>query len=234
MSTINTIITPSKVYMMTDAATYDARTGILKSIAPKAFRIGNINAAFSSRGTDVLNILLEKYFDALPAKSYDDLRRNYINKAADEIDAIVNAYMGGRGYEVVIAGWSDERDAGEVLAWQTTGKWDHLPVGKIGVYFDGILTCGTEPEKFEGIEKAEDFCPVKHGIPAIEHARRMSDDLSLGELPEPVIGHGIGGYIQLTTVTRRGVTREKIHEWPDVVGERIDPFAFDVIEEVAA
>lgn len=56
---------------------------------------------------------------------------------------------------------------------------------------------------FEAMRKHEDINPVKPGLPPVR---------------------GIGGHIDLTIVRPEGVTVERIHEWPDVIGEKINPF----------
>lgn len=40
---------------------------------------------------------------------------------------------------------------------------------------------------------------------------------------EPI--YGIGGFVDHTVISREGVTVSKIHEWPDEIGKKIDPFS---------
>lgn len=44
--------------------------------------------------------------------------------------------------------------------------------------------------------------------------------------------YGIGGHIDLAVVNCAGTKVETVHVWPDVVGEKIDPFS-NIVAEAA-
>jgi hypothetical protein len=61
----------------------------------------------------------------------------------------------------------------------------------------------------------------EYGVEFFELARRHKL-VNLGHPDKPMV-YGLGGHIDLTTVRPEGCTVERIHEWPDVVGEKIVP-----------
>ncbi|OAH36870.1 hypothetical protein AX289_29195 [Methylorubrum populi] len=41
--------------------------------------------------------------------------------------------------------------------------------------------------------------------------------------------HSVGGFIQETGIGHDGISSSIIHRWPDVIGERINPFAAEPV-----
>jgi hypothetical protein len=41
--------------------------------------------------------------------------------------------------------------------------------------------------------------------------------------------YGVGGWIDLAIVTHEGVSLQRVHEWPDKVGEVIDPARGEIL-----
>jgi hypothetical protein len=71
----------------------------------------------------------------------------------------------------------------------------------------GLRSCGVE--LFERMRRVSDINPARPDLPAI---------------------HGIGGHVDLTTITASGVFVERLRTWSDVVGEKIDPFRGELAE----
>lgn len=224
MSTMNAIVAPGQVSVLTDAAIYDWRTGILTSIESKAFVPEGINAVVSTRGLKIVNQIMQCAFDGLRSKSFDEFRDLYLEKTVSALKFLMDTIAPGHDYEVMISGWSDENNRGEILFWHTykNAEWPAA--------YDVILS---EDAIFQGVEydfSANDlstFDPRIDGVALIEHGRGERYDLSLGSMSNAVIGYAIGGFIELHTVTANGVTSEVIHRFNDRVGEMIDPFAED-------
>ncbi len=66
---------------------------------------------------------------------------------------------------------------------------------------------------------AETFDPERHGLPLMEVLRRIRADPNF--LPSQA--YMVGGGVDLTEITRDGVTQRLLREWPDAVGELILP-----------
>lgn len=83
-----------------------------------------------------------------------------------------------------------------------------------------IEALGITPDMVDGTA----FTLRDYGVNIAELMRRkkLQNDLDPGA-PEV---YGIGGFLQLTTITADGATTETIHEWPeDEIGRPVDPFA---------
>ena len=69
---------------------------------------------------------------------------------------------------------------------------------------------------------AQHFRPEEDGLALLKAQR-----LSRRELPDSRTGivssHIVGGFVQLTSVTARGVNASILHWWPDEIGRKINP-----------
>jgi hypothetical protein len=123
------------------------------------------------------------------------------------------------GWEVLLAGFTS---SGPELYFYEAHKGDELRLILDDAFAAGpqpsaetFVRCGYVPPS-----DMSDFDPVQHGIPIMEAFRRTSAPLHEGY---PAIGYGVGGFIAHTLIERNRVTHNIIHEWPDVIGEPIDP-----------
>ncbi|MCG8272562.1 hypothetical protein MIC97_13740 [Aquamicrobium sp. NLF2-7] len=64
---------------------------------------------------------------------------------------------------------------------------------------------------------------VEAVVAAFEEGRRCPNDLTCGEAAKPVMGYSIGGCIQHVAIVAGAMTSQALHEWPDEIGQRIDP-----------
>lgn len=76
---------------------------------------------------------------------------------------------------------------------------------------------------------------VSYGRMSIEHGLErdavfMLDAMRRQKMVNPAAPHrepihSVGGHVDLTVVRADGITSKRLHEWPDVIGQPIDPFA---------
>jgi hypothetical protein len=124
------------------------------------------------------------------------------------------------GHELVIAGWSDKNHRPEVYLEAGHGLGTAVARGVL-YRADGPLLGGPVTDLGRAVAvDPEAFDPERDGVPIFEAMRSMR--LRLDETqPDTAVGHGVGGFVELVTITRDGVEREIIHRWPDRVGEKI-------------
>ncbi|MBO1021649.1 hypothetical protein IPV08_16945 [Methylobacterium sp. SD274] len=130
-------------------------------------------------------------------------------------------------WEIVLAGWSEERQAFEV--WDVYGGpipdfEDHPPltlrkmVGAMGAW------PAPDQDKVEALGlhlKPDKPRPVVETAGLIMLAMRASQQ---PDPRDPSRGHHtIGGFMQETIVTHEGMSTRIIHRWPDRIGEPINP-----------
>lgn len=225
MSAMIAVTTPDTVFVMGDAAVYD-HEGTLTDIRPKTIVFEDLHFAASCRGNlSPLDLLPLAIGD--DHASFDDVRRDAPAIFA-AIDALMETVLPGAKYEMMLAGWSHERNRGEVVFHATHGNIPEsfnqsgptLLTNTLfvrGQELDCLLHIGLPENEWTG------FDPVAHGIPAFERARAFSVDLTCGREDMPLEGYSVGGFVQCVTITADSVRNEVIHEWPDEIGRKIEP-----------
>lgn len=210
MSAVCTFVTPSGVHIMADAAFYD-EAGVIQGFAPKLHRVPRTNAVFSSRGKGMAFDAFHNACEAVEYDGFDGFRR-----ASAEVFDLYDATMGDLAGEIIVAGWSEENQRGEVLFRHTHQRANTVAgvtylMGQRAGFGIDYEALGTEFD-------------VDRAVAAFEAARRQPEDLSCGERA-PVMGHAVGGFISLATVTAdRILWTGIVHRWPeDRVGEKIVP-----------
>ncbi|WAC25751.1 hypothetical protein [Ancylobacter sp. SL191] len=219
MSAMLAIVQHRRVLVMADAAIYDPATGILSALTHKIVPIPHTNAVFASRGAaGCFNHFFRACLDVTASAGFGTF--DAFRRASDEVWAVFEAGLpAGMGGEIIVAGWSEQYDAGQVLYRSTRQIHEGLPVGNWFLLGDrsafGV--------SLDDVPPADHFDPMVHGIPAFEASRRLEVDLACGE-GEAFMGHAVGGWVSSVIVEPGFVSAGKIiHRWPDIVGERIDP-----------
>lgn len=222
MSAVLTVTKPDCVHVMADAAFYDG-DGTLTSFSPKVLQVPRANAVFASRGIAMAFPLFTATCLEFDYNGFDDFVRTAAEDVFRVMDGVFANAAPGRGYEIIVAGWSDKDGRGRVLYHSSVDIHDTLPAGP--VYLLGRASgFGTAADC-----TADEFDPRVHGVQAFEDARRTRCDLSCGQ-GEPVTGHSVGGYLNHAIVSPAGVEWDVLKFWPDVIGEKIKP-AGEILEE---
>jgi hypothetical protein len=216
MSATLAITKPDCIHVLADASFYD-KVGTLTAFHPKVLKMPRANAVFASRGRAMAFPLFLKVCEEFDYSSFDEFVSSCTAENVFKVmDGVFAEVAPGEGYEIIVAGWSDKRDHGEVLYHSTLDLHEGLPAGAIHllgnvVGFGVVADCS-----------AAEFDPRVHGLKAFDEARRTLCDLSCG-LGEPVIGHSVGGYLNHAVVTAAGVEWDVLKFWPDEISEKIKP-----------
>lgn len=217
MTAIVAVTGPTRVDVLCDGAVY-LPDGTLLDVMSKVWPLAGMRACVGGRGLAVMPPAfliragwMVPTFDALVAHFAEiltELERTMRPRVGDAFDH----------HELVLAGWSESRDRGEVYFEQ-----GHAEPRRVLRECTEVLVLGPDPDKhwaaLQG--KAAQFDPERDGLPIFEEmrARRMTLDATR---PEAAEGHGVGGFVDVTTITRDGLSKRILHRWPeDRVGEKI-------------
>jgi hypothetical protein len=174
--------------------------------------------------------------------SFDDLKAG-IEPLLHEIfdyhsDSVTYQGKLGNAADVWIIGWSAQRQAPEgftiglcdLAEYEERAKenpdarrpFQIDPLSSLGINFS---PCPTGQQLAEArfptsLAATEELIPEVDLLQLMEVQRRLPyrDDAPW---------HFIGGYAVLTSVDKSGVTQQRIHEWPDEVGQLIEPGPID-------
>jgi hypothetical protein len=225
MTALNVIVRPQQVYILTDGAGVQP-DGVLSGFVVKAHPLAHLNAAMAFRGNTVLTAGLLgvvsscESFDALVAGVGAKLRAGL----GTRMDGVPAAERHLLEFELVVAGWSEARQAMEchyltnadpygtgIALWQMHPR----PHGMISPAGDELeerfAAAGVNPDRMVD--------PVEDGLPLMREQRAYKAPLAPGAPPI----HHIGGFCQLTTVRRHDVTVRILERWPDRIGRKIEP-----------
>jgi hypothetical protein len=121
----------------------------------------------------------------------------------------------GREAELVIAGWS-EAHGPFVLSRDVAGLWVAQDTGPV-MMAPGEQTIQEEALAAmpEGVAGADDMDPARDGL-AIVLAQRAGQKLVDGN-------SAVGGFVQLTSITRDGISTRILHSWPEEWREPMVP-----------
>jgi len=215
MTAVNIFCRPEAAYVLTDGAA-TAPDGTVVQLVQKVIILGHLNAVVASRGH--LSVLFALLPTALTsAGSFDELAALFPEaigglaaSAEEALKASPHPWI-----ETYLCGWSEGRNAavtwyagnshkrttdyfGDLECWSTTGPITS-PLGPNAR--DRLAAAGLDP-------KDGAFDPVTQGF-ALMDAQRADPDAA------------VGGFCQLTTITRDGVSSRVIGRWTEQPGGMI-------------
>jgi hypothetical protein len=121
--------------------------------------------------------------------------------------------------ELIVGGWSSERDCAELYIIHNHDKsglsaWTLTPV--LSGYVSPCDEALIGRLRSDGIDIAsDDFDASTDGLRVMQSQRDRKWDYGHGTIM------AVGGFCQLTTLTRNAITTKILHRWSDAIGERI-------------
>lgn len=206
MTAVNIVITDRAAHVVTDGAA-TRKDGTIGYIGNKVYSAPHMRAVFALRGYGVL-------LDSI-GPSLSNYRTTFDEVAQGAwVPGIMSAYRGtgaDEDFDLYVAGWSEERDQPEAywLSTRVAPELVQMPVNALFSPGTPETTRVSREVLFLG-DDDETFC--KAMVTIMETQRQTSTD-------EHRI---IGGFVQLTTITKEQTTQRILHRWPDKVGERIE------------
>lgn len=249
MSAINVIKFPDGVHVATDSAAWDA-SGTVTAFVHKSFALPHFPAVIATRGAAITPLLFGWAFTK-EFSSFDDMVAR-IDDEMPEIHEILMPDLGehGEGFDLVIAGYSEERKAFEFYTMTTLSIADR---GYSDEESAEVLAAGALDQKpYQLVEIKEPLLcsPAilsEDEIAATGLNQRVANlgrqaqidetfrtvlemqrqkPFNFMDCDEPF--HGIGGRATVCTVTKTGVDQRVIHRWRgDRIGELIKPEPVD-------
>ena len=227
MSALVMVCKSDRVELLSDAALYDPITGAVGAIHSKLAPLPEFNCVMSGRGP-IPVMWITAYVAGLSSTTFDDVVANF-----DAIRAEAATYNNGdvpaeewAQSDIGLIGWSESRDRPEgyisrgnrvseiAVATKSLSPCD------VGVFAGGSVDVANG--FIDGVRESPDGFDAEIDGAAIMELLR-SEALPLGDAHDAFFGHCVGGYVELATVTRTGVTVRTIHEWPDAIGKPIRP-----------
>lgn len=216
MSAFYAVAYHDKVELLTDGAVY-TDDGNLVEIRKKVWTSEHTPIAVTGRGDSrvvagfasaFMCLAVCGSFDATIVAVQDMLDRRREKGAPSDVEMVICGISETGGPRIAYFVTRDIHDLG-IKPWQIF-DWG----SEIG---GGIQLA---PEDLAGMGDASNSL-LDVAVPFFDAMRRKKGTSPMRpDLPEI---HGIGGHIDWTVITADGCAVERIHEWPDVVGEKIEP-----------
>lgn len=235
MSGIFTVAGPESVWIYTDGAGCHS-DGSVAWVGSKILLMPEWPGAIATRGIGALPWMLRLAWSAEVPSLDAALERVVADALAIGGELALNGYPDPLNWEIVLAGWSDRRGAFEV--WDVFGRnapeWTEEQCRAEPALRPRQLkgTTAAWPVPDEAILKSlwpstgSGLSPAEMALPVMEAMRRKPYATPHFRGVEQ---HAIGGFIQETGIGHDGISTSIIHRWPDVIGERINPFAAEPV-----
>lgn len=242
MSAFISLVRTDCIEIASDGALYDG-AGRLMGVKKKAIAIPEVPMAVFGRGSDaivgtlshLLNITMP-ILNLLGQASFDEVMKHTEQEVAPKLRDRTNEAGGipdEAQSEIIIAGFSEElgpcatvmrtfgitydygeRGAERMAPWRfyqlpayyAAGPDISQDIEAMGLKYGALCRDGLAP----------------YAVDLLTAMRKRKDVNPLVEGDEPM--HGVGGHVQLVTVTRDDARSEILHTWDDPIGELIDPF----------
>lgn len=219
MSAFYAVAYRDRVELLTDGAVY-AEDGTLTDIKRKVWTSPVTSIAVAGRGnTRVVEALASAIICVAGCGSFDAT----IKAAQDLLDGCQKGFPDDA--EMIICGISESAGP-SIFYFATCDAYGGVEPWTI---FDAGRELGGGPmPELDGLDASDGLAGC--AVPLLESMRRQKGaNPTRPDLP-PL--HGIGGHIDYTVVSANGCAVERIHEWPDVIGWKIDPMK-EVFPEAA-
>ena len=239
MTAINSIVLRDRLHVFSDGAHYD-RHGVIKAITSKISQIPSYPGIVAVRGATYSAPLLAHDF-GLHAPNFDRLLEEVETLFPFLMEKYADQFGGNTSGQLFLGGWSETRRKMElyflsnddlhlssVEGEDTEGAF-RPDVGEL----QNLATGNILPGLMEGdVERGFDPYPAPDQVEAnIEYIARTILELQRqrkhGAIEDSEAEHIVGGFVQLTTVSRDGISTRILHRWPDTIGETIRPAPVD-------
>jgi hypothetical protein len=208
-----------RIELLTDDALYDD-DGTLRGVVEKVYRSPRWPLAVTARGKMDFEAL-NPFLDMLAAASHS--AGDFIDRLQRLLDG---RHDGGalEASEILIAAFIDEKPVNLYFSThqiiEGVAPW---VIHEMGPEFGGGPSFSLDDLQADGISLASLSAGLEEqGADVMELMRKRKCGNPANSLLPDV--YGIGCHVDLTVVRPGGVTTTRLRVWPDVIGEKIDPF----------
>jgi hypothetical protein len=234
MTAINVIRQRQAVHILSDGVFCD-ETGIVCEIGPNVFALPHLPMALAIRGAShFMPFLVHRL--SRESRSFDEASGKLVRTAQD-VHLSFPAAFGSTGYgsiepdfDLVAVGWSLSSGAtaayllsshDRVIARGVTAQpWQLIELPDVLVA-PPIAEIQIEATGWTVPYSAESFDPKSDGLALLRAQRLFRRELD-PRFDSRGYVHVVGGFVQLTSVSSRGVNSQILLRWPDAVGRKID------------
>lgn len=222
MTAITVIRQFNAVHVLSDTGVFDER-GRLLELTNKVWPMPHKNAVICLRGLAPLCAAIAEIVFRIGYASYDDLRSKVRRDLRSTFDA-QTALMRSKGlvsgelkFDVIIAGYSESAGPHSYAFSSYDMSPDCLAWSEISLGPIAPLPSTDEMMARLNLPNADALLIERDGL------RIANEQRLIPMIPASDHGCGLGGSLQLTTITTHMITQRIIHRWPDKIGERITP-----------
>lgn len=216
-----------RVEILSDGALY-SEDGILLGTAEKVIPSGLVPLAVigSGRSQEIGSLSEVVLMAAAVTRSFDKT----IEMLSNALASIAQSPNYDTGLRLVVAGISEAHGPVAYIVSTFADAASKIPAFRLERMFS-IFAQGAYPtqEQFQAyFEASGSPFDVYHGLE--RDSVFLMGAMREQKLPNPAnpnapLFHKVGGHIDLTVIRAEGISTKRLHEWPDVVGQPIDPFA---------
>ena len=206
------------VELMTDGASID-RNDTLITITNKAFILPRCPAAMTARGNAKVIEIFQNNVAKLfaDAGSFDD----GMELVEEGLPSLRDWPKGVPHFEMLLCGISETM--GPQMVYLVTHSYKpNVEACRLYVTGPGTMNAAGVVVEDEAAQKFASVGLEACGMPFLEGMRQAKSTGCFEDVPPR---YAIGGHIDLTVITAAGATTRRVHNWPDRIGEKIDPFA---------
>ena len=164
-------------------------------------------------------------------QSFDDLLTRVVPVAL-EVHISIPMMLGygevNPNFDLIVVGWSTRKNQAQsfLVTPQRDDREDSRKTWQFVELPDVLIAPPVDMAQIQFLNwqvptSAEAFQPDTDGVKLLEAQRLSQRRLNVGYADEN-IGFTVGGFIQLTSVSPRGVSSSVLHRWPDQAGQKIE------------
>ena len=216
MTAINVVVAPEAIYIFTDGVGVGP-DGIILGFQNKVHIFPHLNACMAIRGTFGHSRRIGLAL-AEACESFDTLVELAPHLAVEATANIESPH--GRGFDLVLGGWSESRRAMEVYQMSYAGEpqeadWTGVRITSLLTPYDDQIE---KRLRTAGIAPGKAMPPIREfGLRVTGAQRAVASATRTGETLRTV-----GGFCQMTVVRRDGISVKVIKQWPeDRIGGQI-------------
>jgi len=229
MTAINVIRQSCAVHILSDGVFCNAE-GIVCELGPNAFALPHLPAALAVRGpTQFMPFLVHRL--GRECQSFDELLTRVVPVAL-EVHISIPMILGygdvSPNFDLIVVGWSTRKNQPEsfLVTPQRDAHEDNYKTWQLVELPDVLIAPAVDMAQVQFLNwqlptSAEAFQPDTDGVKLLE-AQRLSRGRLNVRYPDENIGFTVGGFIQLTSISPRGVSSSVLHRWPDQAGQKIE------------
>lgn len=233
MTAINVIIGDDAAHVITDGAAVDPN-GLLMMLASKVHIYPHIKSVVAMRG---MKALTPSFADSISSfgRSYDEIKKSIgtnLRQLVDRGGSTLTKMCGPFAiqFDAVVTGWSDVVNKPEAFVITTHSEHPEIETPYEPIAIAGYVIAPTSRELID------EFDPAIRAY-ANDAVEPGSGDKKLTQIARNIIGRQrdlcvpmfgceesqriVGGFAQLTTVTRDGISSRILARYDDMIGEKL-------------